>query len=41
MWVITVINNQDDIHIYEYETKSEALKAMENFGENAVLSYTE
>ena len=39
MWVVTVFNNQNDIRIFEYTTKSEAAKKLANY-KNAVLSYT-
>ena len=39
MWVITVFE-QDTIRMFEYSTKNEATKALKNFKQTAVLSYT-
>ena len=42
MWVITVFE-KDTFRIFEYTTKSEALKALAKFAKNAknaILSYT-
>lgn len=39
MWVVTVFNNQNDIRIFEYTSKSEATQALANY-KNAVLSFT-
>ena len=39
MWVITVFNNQNDIRMFEYTTKNEAVVELAKY-KNAVLSYT-
>jgi len=39
MWVVTVFNNQD-VRMFEYTNKEEAVKAMETYDNNAILSYT-
>lgn len=39
MWVITVFEKLD-VRIFEYEDKVEALLALQQFNQNAVLSYT-
>ena len=39
MWVVTVFNDQNDIRMFEYTTKSEATVALAKY-KNAVLSYT-
>lgn len=39
MWVVTVFNNQNDIRMFEYKTKSEAAIQLAKYT-NAVLSYT-
>lgn len=39
MWVITVFEKLD-VRIFEYQDKVEALLALQQFDENAVLSFT-
>lgn len=40
MWVVTVFNNQNDIRIFEYMSKNEAIKALQAYKAKAILSYT-
>ncbi|WP_281357914.1 hypothetical protein [Sporosarcina jiandibaonis] len=39
MWVITVFEKMN-VRIFEYQDKSEALLALQQLGQNALLSYT-
>lgn len=39
MWVITIFEKLD-VRIFEYQNKSEALLALQQFKKNAILSYT-
>ncbi|WP_256439536.1 hypothetical protein [Sporosarcina sp. 6E9] len=39
MWVITVFEKMN-IRIFEYSNKDEALLALQQFDQNALLSYT-
>jgi hypothetical protein len=39
MWVITVFEKMN-IRIFEYRDKDEALLALQQFDQNALLSYT-
>lgn len=39
MWVITLFDHAD-VRIFEYAEKEEATKALKNFGNCALLSYT-
>ena len=39
MWVITVFEKMN-VRIFEYLDKDEALLALQQFGQNALLSYT-
>ncbi|WPK11267.1 hypothetical protein R6U77_15440 [Lysinibacillus louembei] len=38
MWVITVFEQQN-VRIFEYTNKDEAMQALQRFSKNAVLSY--
>ena len=39
MWVITVFE-KNTYRMFEYNTKDEAIKALKNFKQTALLSYT-
>lgn len=39
MWVITFFEKMN-VRIFEYQDKNEALLALQRFGRNALLSYT-
>lgn len=39
MWVITLFDRAN-VRIFEYAEKAEAIKAMKNFNNYAVLTYT-
>lgn len=39
MWVITVFEKMN-VRIFEYQDKDEALLALQQFDQNALLSYT-
>lgn len=39
MWVVTVFN-KNDVRIFEFQTKAEASKALNEYQGSAILSFT-